>query len=143
MAIYHLSVKSVSRAGGRSATASAAYRSASRVADRSTGQVFDYTRKSGVEHAEIVMPTEAAKRDITWPRDRERLWNAAEEAERRKDARVAREYEIALPTSSRAFSGRSWCASSARRSRTATGWRSTSRSTTRTARATIGTTTRT
>jgi ATP-dependent exoDNAse (exonuclease V) alpha subunit len=67
------------------------------VADRTTGQVFDYTRKSGVEHAEIVLPTEAAKRDINWPRDREQLWNAAEEAEKRKDARVAREYEVALP----------------------------------------------
>ena len=97
MAIYHLSVKPVSRGAGRSATAAAAYRSASQVADRSTGQVFDYTRKSGVEHAEIVLPTEAAKRDINWPREREQLWNVAEEAEKRKDARVAREYEVALP----------------------------------------------
>jgi ATP-dependent exoDNAse (exonuclease V) alpha subunit len=97
MAIYHLSVKPVSRGVGRSATAAAAYRSASQVADRTTGQVFDYTRKSGVEHAEIVLPTEAAKRDINWPREREQLWNVAEEAEKRKDARVAREYEVALP----------------------------------------------
>ena len=58
MAIYHLSVKPVSRGVGRSATAAAAYRSASQVADRTTGQVFDYTRKSGVEHSEIVLPTE-------------------------------------------------------------------------------------
>lgn len=97
MAIYHLSVKPVSRGVGRSATAAAAYRSASQVADRTTGQVFDYTRKRGVEHAEIVLPTEAAKRDINWPREREQLWNVAEEAEKRKDARVAREYEVALP----------------------------------------------
>src|SRR5690606_738291 len=97
MAIYHLSVKPVSRGVGRSATAAAAYRSASQVADRTTGQVFDYTRKSGVEHSEIVLPTQAAQRDIHWPRDREQLWNAAEEAEKRKDARVAREYEVALP----------------------------------------------
>lgn len=97
MAIYHLSIKPVSRGGGRSATAAAAYRSGSQVADRATGQTFDYTRKRGVEHSEIVLPTEAAARDINWARDRQQLWNAAELAEKRKDARVAREYEVALP----------------------------------------------
>lgn len=39
----------------------------------------------------------AAKQDIRWARDRHQLWNAAEAAEGRKDARVAREYEVALP----------------------------------------------
>jgi ATP-dependent exoDNAse (exonuclease V) alpha subunit len=97
MAIYHLSTKPVSRGGGRSATAAAAYRSAERVEDHSTGEIFDYTRKRGVEHAEIVLPTAAAKQDINWPRDRTALWNAAEAAEKRKDARVAREYEVAVP----------------------------------------------
>ena len=98
MAIYHLSVKPVSRGAGRSATAAAAYRAAERIEDHTTGQVFDYTRKCGVEHSEIVLPVEAAKRDINWARDRQQLWNAAEIAEKRKDARVAREYEVALPS---------------------------------------------
>lgn len=97
MAIYHLSVKPVSRGAGRSATAAAAYRAAERIEDHTTGQVFDYTRKCGVEHSEIVLPVEAARRDINWARDRQQLWNAAEVAEKRKDARVAREYEVALP----------------------------------------------
>lgn len=97
MAIYHLSVKPVSRGTGRSATAAAAYRAAERVLDHTTGQVFDYTRKCGVEHAEIVLPLDSAKRDINWARDRQQLWNAAEFAEKRMDARVAREYEVALP----------------------------------------------
>ena len=97
MAIYHLSVKPVSRGAGRSATAAAAYRAAQRIEDHTTGQVFDYTRKCGVEHAEIVLPVEAARRDINWARDRQQLWNTAEVAEKRKDARVAREYEVALP----------------------------------------------
>jgi len=97
MAIYHLSVKPVSRGAGRSATAAAAYCAAERVLDHTTGQVFDYTRKCGVEHAEIVLPIEATKRDINWARDRQQLWNAAEFAEKRMDARVAREYEVALP----------------------------------------------
>ena len=97
MAIYHLSIKTVARSAGRSATAAAAYRSAGKIADRATGQVFDYTQKRGVEHTEIVLPSKLALQDVNWPRDRQALWNAAEEAERRKDARVAREYELAIP----------------------------------------------
>ena len=97
MAIYHLSTKPVARGVGRSATAAAAYRSAEIVEDHTTGQVFDYTRKRGVEHSEIVLPAECAKSDINWARDRSELWNAAEKAEKRIDARVAREYELALP----------------------------------------------
>ena len=37
MAIYHLSVKPVSRGGGRSATAASAYRAAERIEDHTTG----------------------------------------------------------------------------------------------------------
>ena len=65
MAIYHLSVKPVSRGGGRSATAAAAYRAAEIVHDHTTGQTFDYSIKRGVEHAEIVLPSRCAKQDIT------------------------------------------------------------------------------
>jgi ATP-dependent exoDNAse (exonuclease V) alpha subunit len=97
VASYHLTVKPVKRAAGRSVTAAAAYRAADRIRDQASGQVFDYTRKRGVVHAEIVLPSDAARRDINWSRDRTALWNAAESAERRKDARVAREYELALP----------------------------------------------
>jgi hypothetical protein len=97
VAIYHLSIKSVSRATGRSATAAAAYRSGSEIHDERTGEEHDYTRKRGIEHAEIVLPDSAAHNDINWPRDRAALWNAAELAEKRKDSRVAREYEVALP----------------------------------------------
>jgi len=97
MAIYHLSIKTVGRAEGRSATAAAAYRSGEKIDDQASGLTFDYTRKRGVEHTEIVLPTRAARLDINWARDRQALWNAAETAERRRDARVAREYELAIP----------------------------------------------
>jgi ATP-dependent exoDNAse (exonuclease V) alpha subunit len=97
MAIYHLSIKTVGRSQGRSATAAAAYRSGEKIADLTSGQVFDYTRKRGVEHTEIVLPTKVVLQDINWARDRQALWNAAEVAEKRKDARVAREYELAIP----------------------------------------------
>ncbi|WP_216333676.1 Ti-type conjugative transfer relaxase TraA [Rhizobium sp. X9] len=94
MAIYHLSMKPVSRAKGRSAVASVAYRAGEKLTNERDGITHDYTAKQGVEHAEIVLP-EGVNAD--WAHDRSDLWNAAEFAEKRKDARVAREFEIALP----------------------------------------------
>ncbi len=97
MAIYHLHIESVSRGEGRCATAASAYRAAERIHDLETDEVFDYTRKRGVEHAEIILSREATRQDINWARNRQDLWNAAEGAEKRKDARIAREYELSLP----------------------------------------------
>ena len=97
MAIYHYTQKPVSRRRGQSAVAGAAYRSAENLHDHRLGQAFDYTRRGGVEYTEIVLPTAVAQRDIQWARDRESLWNAAERSEKRKDARIAREHEVALP----------------------------------------------
>lgn len=94
MAIYHLSVKAISRSAGRSATAAAAYRAGVEIADTRTGEVHDYTRKRGIVSADLVLPAGAPE----WAADRSALWNAAEHAERRKDACVAREYEVALPS---------------------------------------------
>ena len=93
LASYHLAVKAISRSVGRSATAAAAYRAGVEITDERQGLVHDYTRKAGIEHREIVVPDDAP----AWASDRSALWNAAEHAERRKDAKVAREYEIALP----------------------------------------------
>ncbi len=93
MAIYHFTAKVIKRSHGRSAVAAAAYRSASVFTDQRQGQSFDYSEKSGVVHSEILLPEGAPE----WMRDREQLWNAAEAAERRRDAQVAREVEFALP----------------------------------------------
>ncbi|WP_080670546.1 Ti-type conjugative transfer relaxase TraA, partial [Agrobacterium tumefaciens] len=86
--------KPVSRSSGRSAVASAAYRCAVLLVNQRDGLVHDFTRKEGVEHSEIVLPDGLS---ADWALDRSALWNAAEFAEKRKDARVAREFEIALP----------------------------------------------
>jgi ATP-dependent exoDNAse (exonuclease V) alpha subunit len=48
-------------------------------------------------HKEIVLPSKFSNDDMEWARDRNSLWNAAESAESRKNARVAREYLVALP----------------------------------------------
>jgi len=93
MATYHLSVKTISRSQGRSATAAAAYRTGARIADERTGVLHDYQRRTGVEVAVLVLPDTAPD----WASDRAHLWNAAERAETRKNSTVAREFEIALP----------------------------------------------
>ena len=93
MAIYHCHSKPISRSTGRSAVAACAYRTKTRLLDERQGLTHDYTRRSGVEHTEIVLPEGADSARWT----RERLWNVAEASESRKDARTAREWEIALP----------------------------------------------
>ena len=93
MASYHLSVKTVKRSAGRSATAAAAYRSAKRIECEREGRVHDYTAKRGVEETFILAPHDAPD----WAQDRAALWNAAEAAETRKNAVTAREWELALP----------------------------------------------
>lgn len=92
MPIYHLSLKPISRSAGRTSTAAAAYRSASRIVDERTGEEFDFRRKQGVVHSEIIFPP-----GCNWQPERSELWNAAEAVERRRDACVAREHEAALP----------------------------------------------
>lgn len=94
MAIYHLSMKPIARGSGRSAVSAAAYRSGTKLTNERDGLVHDYTRKGGIEHSEIVLPEGT---DAEWAYDRSALWNAAEASEKRKDARVAREFEVALP----------------------------------------------
>lgn len=93
MAIYHLSAKVISRAGGRSSVAAAAYRTAGRMRDERQGLEHDYSRKGGVVHSEIMAPKNAPG----WMRDRDQLWNAVEAVEKRRDAQLAREIEVALP----------------------------------------------
>ena len=74
MALYHLSIKAVSRSSGRSAVGAAAYRSGELIACDREGRVHDYTRKLGVEDSFILAPDGAPD----WAQDRAALWNAAE-----------------------------------------------------------------
>src|SRR3546814_19661507 len=80
------------RSTGRSAVAAIAYRAVVELVNERVGLVHDYTRRGGVEDVFIVVPEGAE-----WAQDRSALWNAAEAAEKRKDAKVAREYELGLP----------------------------------------------
>ena len=93
MATYHFTAKIVCRTHGRSVVGAAAYRAGLRLKEDSTQSVYDYTRKPGVEHTEILAPDHAP----AWALDRSRLWNTVDQVEKRKDAQLARDMEIALP----------------------------------------------
>ncbi|MEP6546890.1 MAG: MobQ family relaxase [Gammaproteobacteria bacterium] len=97
MAIYFLNMKTFGRSGGGSAVGAAAYRSGERIRDERTGKTYNHSARQDVMHKEIVLPSEFAGQEMHWTRDRAALWNAAEAAETRKNARVAREYLVALP----------------------------------------------
>lgn len=93
MASYHLSVKIIKRSNGRSSVAAAAYRARTLLHDERQGLTFDYSRKTDLAHSEIIAPENAPK----FVHDRGALWNAIEHVEKRKDAQLAREVEVALP----------------------------------------------
>lgn len=103
VAIYHFSGQILGRKAkqnpdgtwrpGSKAAAAAAYRSGSQVRDYRTGEIHDYRRRGGVAHAEIMAPIGAA----SWLEDRELLWGTVERMEKREDAQLAREFNMALP----------------------------------------------
>ena len=94
MAIFHLSAKVISRGKGQSAIAAAAYRSGEKLLDEQTGEQKLYrARAERILYTDILAPLHAPE----WAFDRNELWNHAERAEKRKDAQLAREIEIALP----------------------------------------------
>lgn len=92
MAIYHLSVQTISRGNGKSCIASAAYRAGEKLYDERQGIEQDYTKKQRVE-SEIIAPEKSPE----WVHDRERLWNEVDRAETRCNSRTARELNVALP----------------------------------------------
>lgn len=93
MAIFHLALKTISRGKGQSAVASSAYRSASRLEDRETGEIKDFSKKHGVVYSEIQLPEQAPVEF----KEREELWNAVQNKESRINSQLAREVEVALP----------------------------------------------
>lgn len=93
MAIYHLSAQIIGRSDGRSSLACAAYRSGEVLIDERTGTRHQHGDPERVAHTEIIAPAGSP----AWAVDRSTLWNRLEQHERRKDAQLAREWEIALP----------------------------------------------
>ena len=102
MAIYHFTVKVMSRSEGRNAVAGATYRHGQSMVDEKTGRVFIHATQQDVEHCEISIPENApewAKELLVGDvhKNSEKLWNAVEKFEKRVDAQVYRDIEFSLP----------------------------------------------
>lgn len=93
MAIYHMSIKNISRAKGKTAIAAAAYRAGTILTDQETGITHSYTQKTEVAYTEIILPEHAPEEYA----NREILWNEVQKVETQDRARLAREWEVALP----------------------------------------------
>lgn len=101
----NLHINAICRSGGRNAPAASAYRSGSsvvacaayrsgeKIKDERYEKTHDYTNKHNVLHAEIITPDNAPD----WMHNREKLWNAVEAGEKRKDAQLAKEIILTLP----------------------------------------------
>ncbi len=93
MAIAFARARYISRSSGGSAVRSAAYNGREEIAAERTSEVFYFRNRDAPEHHAVLLPDGAPER---FGKSGE-LWNAAEAAERRKDAQVAREIVLALP----------------------------------------------
>ena len=97
MAIYRLQISSIARGDGHSSVGAAAYRAGEKLRDDRTNEVHNHSRRKDVTHSEIMLPSELAGQSMEWARNRASLWNSVENAEGRKNARVAREIQVNLP----------------------------------------------
>ncbi|HCC6541629.1 TPA: MobA/MobL family protein [Klebsiella pneumoniae] len=96
MAIYSFKMENISRGEGQSSVNSAAYRHRKVFFDNRTGEVCGRktAHKKDLAFAQIFAPDNTPPDLIV---DSETLWNAVEASEKRKDARLAKEFKIALP----------------------------------------------
>ena len=92
MAIFHMSFSNISAGKGRSAIASAAYRSGEKLFDDKEGRHYFYAR-SVMPESFILTPKNAPE----WASNREQLWNEVEKKDRKSNSRYAKEFNVALP----------------------------------------------
>lgn len=97
MAIFHMEIRPIKRSAGQQATGAAAYRAGEKIRDERSGDVHNHSRRKDVRHTEIFLPSKHEASNVSWARDRARLWNTAEAAEKQRNSRVAREFQVALP----------------------------------------------
>ena len=97
MAIYRLQITRITRGGGHSSVGAAAYRAGERIRDDRTNELHNHSRRKDVTHSEIMLPGQVSGENMDWARNRASLWNSVENAETRKNSRVATEIQVTLP----------------------------------------------
>jgi Ti-type conjugative transfer relaxase TraA len=93
MAIAFARARYIGRSTGGVAVRTAAYNARASITDERTGELYYFKHRDQPESHEVLLP-EGADPALA---ESSALWNAAEAAEKRKDAQVARELVIALP----------------------------------------------
>lgn len=93
MTLYSCNISNIKRGEGASSVGKSAYNSRSRLEDIRTGKIYDNSRKKDLGFSEIIAPECAPN----WVKDRQQLWAENELANKRRDARVAKEILVALP----------------------------------------------
>lgn len=91
-AFYRFETGMIKRSEGRRATRAVAYITGTLVRDEQLNQDWDFRRKRGILHSEIMAPDNTPE----WMLDRVQLWNAVERVEKRRDAQLARTFLISL-----------------------------------------------
>ncbi len=91
MAVEYFNMSVQQRSKAQSATAKSAYNSCCAITDERTGVSYDYSKKSGLVHSEIIFPEGMPQEE------RGELWNRIEKSESRINSCVSRSFEIALP----------------------------------------------
>jgi ATP-dependent exoDNAse (exonuclease V) alpha subunit len=94
MAIYRCEARIITRGKGHSAVAAAAYRTGTKIKDERAGVTHNYSsRQKGIVESVILRPDNSPE----WTASTATLWNEVERSEKRKDARLAREFILTLP----------------------------------------------
>lgn len=94
MAIEFANLTYVKRSKGHHVCRRAAYNSCTKITDSQSNRVFDYSDRKGPVYHEVMLPKDASEiyKNIGV------LWNTVEAHEVRKDAQVAKELILALPS---------------------------------------------
>lgn len=95
MAIYHCSVKTISRGKGQAVLASLAYRIGQNLTCERYGKTFKYeNRQNSIEHVDLFLPKDTS--DLSFY-NHENLWNKVEARETKSNSQLAREIVVAIP----------------------------------------------
>ncbi|GMA70847.1 hypothetical protein GCM10025879_20940 [Leuconostoc litchii] len=92
MAIFHMNFTNISAGKGRSAIASASYRSGEKLYSEMEDKCYFYVRDI-LPESFILAPEHAP----VWANNREKLWNEVETKDRKVNSRYAKEFNVALP----------------------------------------------
>ena len=93
MAIQFARMEFGSRSSGANACHKSSYNSRDSVRDENTGRLYDFSSRKDLLHHEIMLPENANEKFL----DKQYLWNAIEQAEKRTNSQVYMEFVLALP----------------------------------------------